>query len=265
MEEDEENDKFDSYEFIKEYQQEYGEDMNIKDPKIIEGNIVDKKSQEYISEVYGNCKVFDLSNIRNNRENANKTLEILQNNDNVVLFQSTFLYKDIAIAKPDGFVKQNGRFYLIETKGTSSSKKIHLLDMIYQYHIVNYVLNEKFNVNIEKLQLCIVEYIKANKNQLPLTLTEYSQGVSINARNLEEGVIEEKQNKKMLTDGKHFTFLEIITNMIPDNINSLSRENLENYITPLISSSKFDEILNELNEYTINPNPQFQPCIQYNS
>jgi hypothetical protein len=128
--------EIDSYEFFKEYKQEFS-DMDNTDAKIIEGNKIDKLSQEFIKEKFSDCEVIDLTDIRNNDANASKTLEILKTKDNVILFQCTFIYKEMAIAKPDGFVKYQGKYYLYETKGTSSEKMSHLVDVIYQANVVN--------------------------------------------------------------------------------------------------------------------------------
>jgi hypothetical protein len=144
LEEDEDNGEekeIDSFSIYKELVDEgiinKKEDISaITDPKIIEGNKIDLESQKYIKSQYPNCELIVLEHM-NNDDLTNKTLEILKEKDNVILCQSAFIYKGIAIAKPDGLVKVNGKYILIETKGTTTSKFQHLIDITFQEKVVN--------------------------------------------------------------------------------------------------------------------------------
>jgi hypothetical protein len=108
-----------------------------------------------------------------NSEAFNKTLEYLKSDDNFILFQPAFIYKNKAIAKPDAFIKLNGKYILVETKGTTNTKLSHLIDVTYQHIVINECLLQ-INANISQYFLCIIDYKIANKNELGFTLSEFA-------------------------------------------------------------------------------------------
>ncbi|MGL5630375.1 MAG: DUF2779 domain-containing protein [Mycoplasmoidaceae bacterium] len=146
---------------------------------IIEGNIIDEKSKEYIKNLYDNkFKIIDLNKNfpkLNNELKAEKTLELINKYEKIILFQAVFISKinnvDI-ITRPDAIVIEKNQFHLYETKATSSVKKHHLLDVYFQAKLIESIpeLKRKFNFNYH---LCIVAYEIAKLNDCPLIDTSY--------------------------------------------------------------------------------------------
>jgi hypothetical protein len=149
--------------------------MDKNDPKIYEGNLIDQESKKFIKAQFSMCrKIFDFDKMNLSNDDAfNKTKELLSNDDNFILFQPTFIYKNKAIAKPDAFIKHNGKYILVETKGTTTVKCSHLIDLTYQHIVINECLKQ-INTTISQYYLCLIDYRLGEKNELGFCLSEFA-------------------------------------------------------------------------------------------
>jgi hypothetical protein len=172
-----ENYEFDSYEYVKEKYAENKKTLDESDdPKVIEGNKIDKLSRTFIRDTYkGIYNVVDFDDFSlSNESSAAKTLEIMKTNDHdFIMFQPCFIYKNKAITKPDAFIRKDNKYILIETKGTTSAKMIHLVDIIFQSHVISEVLKSEMDAIISDYKLCLVAYEKAKRNEVTFILTDH--------------------------------------------------------------------------------------------
>lgn len=173
--------EIDAYEIYKEQtdfilQLEINKNIDKDNPKIAEGIILDQASQEDIKKTYPNItKIinFEADALYKNKsleELADLTLELLDKNGEIILFQPVFINNQL-ITKPDCFIKENEEFIVIETKGTSSIKKHHLLDIFYQAQVISkhpYFVNKCVSY-----KMCIVDYVKLKKNQVSFTISPF--------------------------------------------------------------------------------------------
>lgn len=175
-EESEESDgEFDFYEYYKE-RLDANKDLDNDNPNIIQGKIIDFESRDFIKKSFSNIKnIVDLEEKYgrlSNEKAAEITKQYLENNDSIIIFQSVFIYKDL-ITKPDAIIKENGILKIIETKGTTSSKFIHYLDLFFQKEVIE---NQEYLKNEDMLYeyfLCLIKYCYLNKNEISFELTEY--------------------------------------------------------------------------------------------
>lgn len=191
-EEDFENDRYDSYEEyrINKLSLDFTDVNNLDidrkkedDPKIIEGIIIDKKAKEFIKLQYQVDEVIDYDEqiykiyAFDNEKAAAKTQEdikhLQEQKKSFIMFQPTFINNTFNnawyVTKCDAIVYLNdGECILIEVKGTTSSKLIHLLDFFFQKNVL---LNSNNNLIITNYQLCLVKYCRANKNEVPFILS----------------------------------------------------------------------------------------------
>lgn len=150
----------DSFSLYKQYKETVSENQlkNLADidPKVYEGNIIDEESRKFVTKQFPDCQAIDLSKDHLTNEDAfEKTKKLLTNNDNIIIFQSVFITKNNkAITKPDAIVKRNGKVYIIETKGTTSTKFVHILDLFYQVNVIE----DSMDIVLENYYLCIVKY-----------------------------------------------------------------------------------------------------------
>ncbi len=168
------NEEDDYFSLYKEYKETVSNDKIKKladtDPKIYEGNIIDHESRIFISKHFSDCNTIDLSKkYLTNEEAFEETKKILINNDNIIIFQSVFISKNNkSITKPDAIVKKNGKFYIIETKGTTSTRFVHILDLFYQVNIIE----DSMDIILENYYLCIVKYELLPIRQVSFVLTD---------------------------------------------------------------------------------------------
>ena len=165
-------------------------DLNVNkqeeiDPKIIEGQIIDKKAKEFIVSQFEHDIVIDYDDVKyqnikfDNLKASEVTLfdinSLIAKNQKFILFQPTFINKtannNYFVTKCDAIVYLNkNESYLVEVKGTTTSKRIHLLDFLFQKFVL---LNEDLPFQITDYKLCLVSYKRANKNEIPFILDEY--------------------------------------------------------------------------------------------
>ncbi|MBO6073465.1 hypothetical protein J6P59_07800 [bacterium] len=183
-----------------------------KDLKILEGLIIDKQAKDFIIDHYQRqvtddfiC-VIDYDEINSNQKentsnpNENKDInlsranqtqkdikELLDKNKKFILFQPTFIAET-----PDNHAKyvtrcdcivylSKDQCYLIEVKGTSSSKLIHLLDLLYQKNVLKQSI-----LHITNYCLCLVEYDRSDKKDIPFIIDPFINTSKSN-KNLSDG------------------------------------------------------------------------------
>ena len=277
------NREFDVYEY-----KQTSEDLDINDPKIHEGNIIDKESKKYIKAQFSACrKIYDFDELNLSNDDAfEKTMNLLVNDDNFILFQPKFIYKSKAIAKPDAFIKQNNKYTLIETKGTSSVKASHLIDLTYQHIVINECL-KKINATISQYYLCLIDYRIGEKHELGFCLSEYASIVkggygssNSNLIKFSPEWINERKIKKIAKD-KNMTYLNLITNYqtsLPSYYAKQDGSPKKDWLTfisdtryaNIANENKFEQIIDELikhqiiNEPTLEPTPKFKTWFKDN-
>ncbi len=171
--------------------------IDLMNPHIQEGIFIDNKSRIFIKEQYQNIKcVLDLDEIKKNfdlEQKAEYTKKLLLENENIILFQAVFISENL-ITKPDAIVKIGDQIILIETKGTTTARRHHALDMYFQAKVLRSIAYlDDFDLDFK---LCLVKYCYANKYELPLILTSYfnfNKSVTIK----KEWTIERKQLVKI--------------------------------------------------------------------
>lgn len=282
----EDDGEFDAYEFYKE-RLETNKNLDDDNPQIIQGRIIDVQSRKFIEQTFNHInKVIDLEEKYgrlSNEKLAEYTKQYLSENKNVILFQAVFI-SDNLITKPDAIVLDNGVLKVIETKGTTSSKFVHYLDLYFQMKVIEaqqYLIDN--NVLFDYF-LCLIDYCYLNKNEISFQLTE-----NINLKKV-VAIPTEHKRYDFLTS-KELIYLKnaikkgnelLNENLLPlktkalmyDNFNDLDA-NIEiskgitkkaylNSKDSLIKINEyFDETINELIEYkkTLNDDslPYFKP------
>ena len=200
--------EIDSYEYYK-YLKE-NEDLLLQNNDniyIIQGNIIDKESRKYIKNINIDIKnIIDLEDelkFKSNEEQASKTKELLSSNKDIIIFQPVFIFKNL-ITKPDALVKRDNEIKIIETKGTTTSKIVHYLDLFFQMNVIE---NQDYLTEMNcvyEYELCLISYEKLNKNQVSLETTPYiNLSKSVSMPNLDklglsesEKIIEKNTIKK---------------------------------------------------------------------
>lgn len=175
IEDYEDNDlEYDAYETYCQAK-ENNEKIDENDPRIFEGRIIDKKSKAFIKEKFSKISKwidFESKEYKSiKQENiAVETMNSLLNNDKILLFQPVFIH-DFTITKPDAIVKDGNEIFVIETKGTSSTKIVHFLDLLFQKKTIesqHYLFGFEFHY-----KLCIIDYCKLNKNDVTFFITDH--------------------------------------------------------------------------------------------
>lgn len=153
------------------YKESLLENSNLDEDNLllIQGNIIDEKSRNFIMQFFSDVNnVYDLEKkykTRNNEKLAKLTKKYLLENDNVILFQSVFIYKNM-VTKPDAVIKKDGELYVIETKGTTSSKFVHYLDLFFQMQVIEKQTYLKELDLIYNYALCLIKYCYILKNEI---------------------------------------------------------------------------------------------------
>lgn len=197
--EEQNNDLF--YEEYK-HQIQTKQDLNLNDPKAIEGKFIDKKSQEFIIKSFANyhCQIIDFTQKYKNltlEQQYAKTIELLKKNQNIILFQPVFIAKNKVIDLPDSIIKINDEIQLIETKASTCPKGFHTMDLIYQANVINFILEQHKLKPISKFFLCLIDKdCKSQKKDVAFILTsQLSSNIS--------------GRKNFKNDGKNIDFFTI--------------------------------------------------------
>ncbi|MEG1353546.1 MAG: DUF2779 domain-containing protein [Malacoplasma sp.] len=206
-ENDEDDIEYDAYEVYCQAK-ENNEKMDDNNPQIFEGRIIDNESKKYIRDEFDKISnVIDFDDKEYKRikqeEIALITKEKILNNKDIILFQPVFIYK-CQITKPDALIKIDNDIYIIETKGTSTTKIVHFLDLLFQKRTIekqDYVSKYHFYY-----KLCIIGYCKLNKNQVSFSITDhlnYKKTLSFPKRKEDVSIndyLEMKRNLKLGID-----------------------------------------------------------------
>lgn len=235
-EDEDEEQEIDSLEYYREYLNK-NEKMDDNNPKIIEGRILDLLSKEHIKNKYShitNIYDFDVHKIYNQEDAFLKTKELLEQNENIIIFQPVFI-NDKLITRCDALVKMKNDIEIIETKGTTTVKLHHFLDLFFQHEVLTQDDFIHFNINYN---LCLVDYISANKNECPFVITpyfNYSKSISKSKNYTQEQWRLAKQgyNPTMVDKiNKTYEFFPInITNVLNGDFVDLEIKK-ENTVTP---------------------------------
>ncbi len=172
--EDEEGDEYtnesDSLEFYREMQAS-GTSSDPHDAKLVEGNLLDQQSKRHILQTYPHIQEiydFDKNPLASREAAYEKTLELL-NHPNIIIFQPTFINGHL-ITRCDALVKEGQHIQIIETKGTSTVKLHHFLDLFYQSQVLTQSALIHYQLDYS---LCVVDYVIANKGECPFAITGY--------------------------------------------------------------------------------------------
>lgn len=169
----------DDYDFYRSLLAENAE-IDKNNPLIVSGIIIDKKSKEFVINEYKQLKqchdfyICDFDEIKPRIDLtrcAEQTLQLLNQHENVILFQPVFIDKARKIlTKCDALVKYQNEIYLIETKGTSTAKFHHFLDLFFQKQILEVNLDPKvYDMNY---QLCLVRYEYLSAKQISFIISD---------------------------------------------------------------------------------------------
>lgn len=181
-EDQEEAQEIDALEYFK-YLLETEQNVDLNNSKIIEGNILDQKSKFFIIEKYKEKieKIYDFDVTKHyvQEEAFLKTINLIHENENIIIFQPTFINKNM-ITKCDALVKIGDNIKIIETKGTTTAKIIHFLDLFFQSKVLEIQELDEYFIDYS---LCLVDYVSALKNECPFVITNfinYQKNVNIN-------------------------------------------------------------------------------------
>lgn len=194
---DDEYDAYQTYLIAKE------ELKNVDDnnPQIAEGIIIDKESKKFIEKEYNknlNTIIVDFDHeiykYKNMEELAEITKDYILNNDNLIMFQPVFISEN-TITKPDAFIKNKFDIIVIETKATSTAKKQHFLDLLFQKNVIE---NQKYLKDLNCIfdyKLCLVKYEYLNKKEVSFITTPYINYVKTYSDN---SIVKKSINKVLL-------------------------------------------------------------------
>ncbi len=254
------------------YKQAKEDNATIDDdnPQIFEGRIIDKESRNFVKSLYPHITtVYDLEDdpkikYASQEELANVTETLIKNNKNIIIFQPVFIAGKM-ITKPDALVKEDLEIRIIETKGTTTAKRHHLLDILFQSKVITSIpyLEDYYFV----YSLCLVKYCYANKKEIPLTVTEsfniaksvsFKPGTELEFKRLKkEGkgfTIKDKEsgetmfveapvNLTKICEG-NLTDLETIVDINPYAAAKETARGFENQVLTILG--EFDEVVNKL-------------------
>ena len=158
-------------------------DIDNNETQLIEGKIVDKWARNFIAAQYHVDTIIDYDddkykNIQFDNEKAafqtkNDIDFLMKDKKTFILFQPTFISKtpngSKYVTKCDCIVYLNAdECYLIEVKGSSRSKLIHFLDMLFQ----KFVLANSY-LKVNNYFLCLIKCTRSEKGQIPFIIDEY--------------------------------------------------------------------------------------------
>ncbi len=207
---------------------------------IVQGNILDKWSKEHIRATYSSqgCQIIDYDDQQYRYKNVDSLAEItkqdFEQHDKLIMFQPTFIWQEKGlITKCDALVKLHNDIYIIETKGTSSTKLVHVFDLYYQHKVVEHSLQEYMpdNTFLYNYRLCIIDYVKAPKFTAPFVITDScGLGKSPTATPANDKSFQTKRNVKLgiRVNEKfdHTAYFDDIFTWTMDSINEAKEDGL---------------------------------------
>ncbi len=108
--------------------------------QIISGVRVGKFAENWAIGMYPNHKVVHI-NKSTNLENLEYTKQYLNSNDDFIIFEAAFGYKDFFI-RTDILIKTGNSVKIVEVKAVTSPKKVHAWDLYFQKEIIKRGLNK---------------------------------------------------------------------------------------------------------------------------
>ncbi|MCV3728286.1 DUF2779 domain-containing protein [Ureaplasma miroungigenitalium] len=231
-EDEDEAEEFDSYDYYQEYKEFLDQNANLdtNDPKISEGIILDYKSQEHVKNTFAHISNVIDCDVTFKKlsmpERYTKTQEFLNSDEDFILFQPVFITGN-KITKPDALVREGDELHIIETKGTSSVKLRHILDLYYQYEVIGKnpdVLN-RFACHF---YLCIVKYERLDViDQVSFIISPYyvhqKNGLSYDNEKIRNFLSDEQADyyKRNLKQGRYIK-LDAQGSLIEEFVNDFS-------------------------------------------
>lgn len=159
-----------------------------KNPKtavaIVEGRQISALAKEFLIKQYNPDVVIDYDDKKYEHLQTDDELAFIQtktdltnllnSHQSFILFQPTFINETSEhvkfVTKCDCLVYLNkNQCYLIQIRGTSSSRLIHYLDLLYQH----YALKNFQELKITNYYLCLAKYCRAVKNTIPFIIDPY--------------------------------------------------------------------------------------------
>jgi DNA-directed RNA polymerase specialized sigma54-like protein len=253
-----------------------GETIDERDPKVYEGLLIDKQSRDFLKLKYVRLTPYDFDELYKGINNfeylANETKKILLK-DNFILFQPVFIYKNKAVTRPDVLIKEKGKYTIIEVKGTTKPKIKHLVDMIYQHHVINNVLSE-FNESIFDYLLCVVKYTKGTRNKIEFIINEHiplvkdGKDLSDKAKLQFPGLL---KYSDQAIEARCLARLDNDSSVTIQKLIQLDSSGLENKkkklydarVVPLLDEEEFEKIIDELQAFTPTGEPTLLPDISH--
>jgi hypothetical protein len=254
-----------------------GETIDERDPKVYEGQLIDKKSREFIKLKYIRLESYDFDEIYSGihalEHLAAETKKFLTK-DNFILFQPVFIYQNKAVTRPDVLIKEKGKYTVIEVKGTTKPKAKHLVDLIYQKHVINDTLQE-FHSELNDYLLCVVNYTKGTNGKVNFVLNEHiplvKDGKDLSSKiesqqypgslKYSDAAIEAKRKARLDLDSDI-----TIKSLIEQNVHDLDNKKKKTYdssVVPLLDLNYFEKIIDELFAYQTKNEPSLIPDIKH--
>jgi hypothetical protein len=247
-------------------------EIDFSNPKIFEGILIDQQSRKFIAAQsdFKDCRVFDFDVIfKDNydlQEQAAYTKELLTKHDNIIIFQPVFIYKGLAIAKPDAFIKKNNEIHLIEVKGTTAPKLVHVVDMLYQHHIINHFLQAEFGKHIEHYALCVVAYDLCSKNEIHFIITPYgtdtktgSHVKKVQGRNINEWL--QLEQSARLGQSRNVLLKDMLTGH--PSFQSDPKSSYTVAVRRYTDPQEFDRVIQILSDHQMVDEPSLLPYANY--
>ena len=272
----------DNYSTYKEYAEDHEDVDTIEDldPRIFEGKIIDSESKKFIKDTY-QLPAQDLSRLEiGNKDKAFEITKKYLNEKNIILFQPTFIFNGM-VTKPDAIVIKDGKATLIEVKGTSNPKTVHLFDLYFQFNIVDQT------IKLDSCLLCLVKYELKKTRQVSFVLVPRGsfsksgfsvKGVTKEDNPFDPEVIEKKAAaRECRVEGNQynneiFNFINIfINNPFTDEFIQQNIKNPANGVYLAKDEARIDAFnkrVQKLKDFVIEDEsiiPLFVPCPEYKS
>ncbi len=124
----------------------YSKQANIWDiPETLQdGLTVSDVSRDYYRLKFPHFKVYDFSERFDLENLQQETRQILETENNVIIFEGVFLHNDFTL-RTDVLLKANNHIKVIEVKAVTQPLKEHMYDLAYQFYII-----EQNNFNLDK-------------------------------------------------------------------------------------------------------------------
>lgn len=241
-----------------------------KNPIIIEGRLLDDKSKNFIKNRFNLNNDYHIIDFDDNPYKfkttealALLTKEAILNYPKLIMFQPTFIDDDLKITtKCDALVIDDFSVKLIETKGTSTTKIHHFLDLFYQKKILDKqsVLNKK----PFELYLCVVKYEILSKREVSFEITRtFNLCKAVDTSN--KPPFEKQQIKLGIRTNKIGTdvsiYLDDICNgFFDDEIFETSNNNFKKKEVLLNVINSFNNVIKKLWEHKNKLNISSYPC-----